>query len=110
MEEYKLKKESLNNLSEDKEIFYNDELFNNNLKTINSYCSNDIINNESIILLIKTLSREIYDDRKYVDRLVKEFELIINFNFEEVFYQVYEILQLSKEVHLRGLTSLFLFS
>ena len=31
MEEYKLKKESLNNLSEEKKIFYNDELFNNNL-------------------------------------------------------------------------------
>ena len=60
MEEYKLKKESLNNLSEDKELFYDNELFNNNLKIINSYCNNDIINNESIILLIKTLSREIY--------------------------------------------------
>ena len=39
-----------------------------------------------------------------MDRLVKEFELIINFNFEEVFYQVYEILQLSKGVQhiIRG--------
>lgn len=98
MEEYKLKKELLNNLSEDKEIFYNDELFNNNLRTINNYCDNKIINNDSIILLIKTLSREIYNDKKYIDRLVKEFELIINFNFEEVFYQVYEILQLSKGI------------
>ena len=49
-------------------------------------------------MLIKTLSREIYNDKKYIDRLVKEFELIINFNFEEVFYQVYEILQLSKGI------------
>ena len=91
-------------ISKEKEFVYDNELFNNNLRIINSYCSNDIINNESIILLIKTLSREIYDDKKYVDRLVKEFELIINFNFEEVFYQVYEILQLSKGVQhiIRG--------
>lgn len=91
-------------ISKEKEFVYDNELFNNNLRIINSYCSNDIINYESIILLIKTLSREIYDDKKYVDRLVKEFELIINFNFEEVFYQVYEILQLSKGVQhiIRG--------
>jgi DNA polymerase III alpha subunit len=83
---------------EKKEFFYNEELFNSNLRIINNYCDSKIINNDSIILLIKTLSREIYNDKKYVDRLVKEFELILNFNFEEVFYQVYEILQLSKGI------------
>lgn len=83
---------------EKKEFFYNKELFNSNLRIINNYCDSKIINNDSIILLIKTLSREIYNDKKYVDRLVKEFELILNFNFEEVFYQVYEILQLSKGI------------
>ena len=34
MSKYKLKKESLNNLSEDKELFYDNELFNNNLKSV----------------------------------------------------------------------------
>ena len=60
---------------EKKEFFYNKELFNSNLRIINNYCDNKIINNDSIILLIKTLSREIYNDKKYVDRLIKEFEL-----------------------------------
>ena len=43
-------------ISKEKEFVYDNELFNNNLKIINSYCNNDIINNESIILLIKTFS------------------------------------------------------
>ena len=60
---------------EKKEFFYNKELFNSNLRIINNYCDNKIINNDRIILLIKTLSREIYNDKKYVDRLIKEFEL-----------------------------------
>ena len=36
-------------ISKEKEFVYNKELFNNNLRIINIYCNNKIINTESII-------------------------------------------------------------
>ena len=55
----------------------------------------EVYNNENINVLLKILKRKINDDVKYFKRLYKEFDLILKFNFENVFYQVYEILKLS---------------
>tara|TARA_B100000424_G_C22935434_1_gene497759 strand:+ start:66 stop:2177 length:2112 start_codon:yes stop_codon:yes gene_type:complete len=76
------------------------EVYNYNIKIIEKYKKQypeyeSAYNNEKINILIKILKRKINDEKKYFKRLYKEFDLIQNFNFETVFYQVYEILRLS---------------
>ena len=48
-------------------------------------------------ILISLINVNIIDEPKYIKRLLKEFKLITYFGFEEVFYQVSEILELTKE-------------
>jgi DNA polymerase III alpha subunit len=76
------------------------EVYEHNIKIINKYQEKypeyqDVYNNKNIDSLIKILKRKLYDNDKYFKRLYKEFDLILKFNFENVFYQVYEILKLS---------------
>jgi DNA polymerase-3 subunit alpha len=89
-------------------LVFDEEVFNNNLKLLKNYIENiknkknkikylNLIENENIIKLIKILSRNIVNDNVYFKRLLKEFSLILDFRFEEVFYQVFQILELTKE-------------
>lgn len=79
----------------DKVIFeYNNLIIDKHKKTKH----NSVFQNEKIILLLKILTRKINDEYKYVKRLFKEFKLITKFGFEEVFYQVHQILELSKGI------------
>ena len=59
---------------------------------------NNILNNESISYLIKILKKRIFKKKNYTKRLFKEFKLILNFNFEQVFVQVHQILELAKDI------------
>ena len=79
----------------DRVIFeYNNLIIDKHKKTKH----NSVFQNEKIILLLKILTRKINDEYKYVKRLFKEFKLITKFGFEEVFYQVHQILELSKGI------------
>ena len=79
------------------------ETYEYNINIIDKYKINcpeykEVYNNKNIDTLIKILKRKIHDNIKYFKRLYKEFELILKFNFEDVFYQVYEILKLSEGI------------
>ena len=79
------------------------EIYEYNINIIDKYKINcpeykEVYNNKNINTLIKILKRKIHDNIKYFKRLYKEFDLILKFNFEDVFYQVYEILKLSEGI------------
>ena len=79
------------------------DVYNYNKSIIEKYKEkypkyNHIYKNENINILLKILKRKILDKKKYFKRLYKEFDLILKFSFEEVFYQVYQILKLSENI------------
>jgi len=81
----------------------NNEVYLYNEKIINKYLINYdkykfLYENDKINLLLKVLIRKLDDDVIYFKRLCKEFDLILKFNFENVFYQVYEILKISQGI------------
>lgn len=52
---------------------------------------------EEYDLLISLINMKIVEEPKYIKRLLKEFKLITYFGFQEVFFQVSQILELTKE-------------
>ena len=100
-----------NKITKDSKVIYdipsekihpvNDAVFKYNNSIIERYQKEKhkyIFENEKVVLLLKILTREINDDYIYVKRLFNEFKLILKFGFEEVFYQVHQILELSKGI------------
>ena len=93
----------INNYTKEDIFEYNVELYKKNQLVLekyiksseNSYKLNKVFKNDKIIKLIKIWNREIKDKKNYFKRIYKEFRLIIKFRFEEVFFQVHEILKLS---------------
>ena len=57
-----------------------------------------LLENDKIKLLLNIIKRKIPDDKKYFKRLIEKFRLILLFEFENVFYQVNEILELVGDV------------
>lgn len=78
----------------------NEDIINHNKTVIEKYDLglNKIQDNERLNMLLNILQRKINDDQIYFDRLSLEFDLILKFKFEKVFYQVYEILKLAGNI------------
>ena len=98
---YKIEKEKEKEIEEilndpvDLDTFnYNNEVIKRHKKE----SFNEVFENEKIKILLKILVRKIFDDYVYVKRLYKEFKLILQFRFEEVFFQVHQILKLSNGI------------
>lgn len=78
-----------------------DDILNYNNFILDKYTKskyNDLLENKKIKMLLGIIKRRIPDEKKYFKRLMKEFKLILLFDFENVFYQVNEILELVGDV------------
>ena len=100
----KLLFEGISNIDKEKNDIselYDKIIYENNLTILKKFCDDDLlklIETESVDKLIKILRKVIFDNKKYCNRLFKEFKLILKFNFQEVFYQVYQILNLAGDI------------
>ena len=103
-----LKKLDNNNNNIDEKIgsyskLVNNEVYEENMEIINHYLERHekkryIFENEQTLKILKICKNVIKDKKKYISRLCKEFKLIDEFGFHNVFLQVCEILYLSRDV------------
>lgn len=77
---------------------YDLKIYDYNLNLCKKYDDDNILSKDSIKMLVGITKREIKDDEVYIKRLLKEFNLISQFGFEDVFYQVHQILELAGNI------------
>ncbi len=94
-------KQKKNNLEKNSDIeyeIYDDEVYNYTLDTLIKFDESKILEKDNIKMLLGILKRKIIDEEVYIKRLLKEFELISQFGFEKVFYQVHQILEIAGDI------------
>ncbi len=74
------------------------DVFNYTISICEKYDDKNMLKNDNIKMLVGVIKRKVKDDEIYIKRLLKEFELISQFGFEDVFCQVYQILELAGDI------------